>query len=84
MKFYGSIQFQNWVSWCNSSCTCVIHGYKAKYTKKRMKVEIPTIAEILKKYTMQIFPRMELLRIGHIDVEFILNCVDFWTEFGIE
>ena len=27
---------------------------------------------------------MELLRIGCIDVEFILNCVDFWIEFGIE
>jgi len=30
------------------------------------------------------FPRMELLRIGHIDVEFTLNCVDFWIEFGIK
>ena len=27
---------------------------------------------------------MELLRIGHTDVEFTLNCVDFWIEFGIE
>jgi len=27
---------------------------------------------------------MELLRIGHTDAEIVLNCVDFWIEFGIE
>ena len=27
---------------------------------------------------------MELLGIAHIYVEFIQNCVDFWSEFGIE
>jgi len=30
------------------------------------------------------FSHMELLGIGHINVEFIRNCVDFWSEFGIE
>jgi len=30
------------------------------------------------------FPHMELLGIGHIYVEFIQNCVDLWSEFGIE
>ena len=27
---------------------------------------------------------MESLRIGHIYVEFIWNCVDFWIEFGLD
>jgi len=27
---------------------------------------------------------MELLEIGHIYVESVWNCVDFWIEFGID
>ena len=51
--FYSSIEFQNWVSLCmpaSSLCICIIHGSKAKYTRKKMELETPIVVEIFKKY----------------------------------
>ena len=44
-----------------------------------MEVETPIMVEIL---LCKIFPTWNCLGFGHIDVEFVLNCVDIWIEFG--
>ena len=82
VEFYSSIQNPKLVEFVHACQFIVYTCNPAKCIRKKMELETPIMVEILRN-TLCNFPHMEMLRIGHIDVEFIPNCVDFWIEFEL-